>query len=182
MKLYDQLHEIEQSFGDTEAEQLAHELEAIKQKYDQDLALLENLHDKKLISEEVYQADLKKLKERFTAETDKANKESSSRLISDAKTTFDELMESQHKANIKAGSLDEQSQEDRSKAWQGYLQKLLDDTTLTAEQRQAIQQEIDNAEVEQTEASLKRKQELTQNTMTSSARLSYLQASSSANR
>lgn len=162
VKLYDQLREIEQSFGDTDAEQLAHELDTIKQKYDQDLALLENLHDKKLISEEVYQADLKKLKERFTADTDKANKESSSRLISDAKTTFDELMESQHKANVKAGDLDEQSQEDRSKAWQGYLQKLLDDTELTTEQRQAIQQEIDNAELEQTEASLKRKQELTQ--------------------
>lgn len=162
VKLYDQLQEIEQSFGDTEAEQLAHELDAIKQKYDQDLALLENLHDKKIISEEVYQADLKKLKERFTAETDKANKESSSRLISDAKATFDELMESQRKTNVKAGYLDEQSQESRSKAWQGYLQKLLDGTKLTAEQRQAIQQEIDNAELEQTEASLKRKQELTQ--------------------
>lgn len=162
MKLYDQLHEIEQSFGDTEAEQLAHELDTIKQKYDHDLALLENLHDKKIISEEVYQADLKKLKERFTAETDKANKESNSRLISDAKTTFDELMESQRKTNVKAGYLDEQSQENRSKAWQGYLQKLLDGTKLTAEQRQAIQQEIDNTELEQTEASLKRKQELTQ--------------------
>lgn len=162
VKLYDQLHEIEQSFGDTEAEQLAHELDTIKQKYDQDLAILENLHDKKLISEEKYQADLKKLKERFTAETDRANKESSSRLISDAKATFDELMESQRKTNIKAGYLDEQSQENRSKAWQGYLQKLLDGTKLTAEQRQAIQQEIDNAELEQTEASLKRKQELTQ--------------------
>ena len=162
VKLYDQLQEIEQSFGDTEAEQLAHELDTIKQKYDQDLALLENLHDKKIISEEVYQADLKKLKERFTAETDKANKESNSRLISDAKTTFDELMESQRKTNVKAGYLDEQSQENRSKAWQGYLQKLLDGTKLTAEQRQAIQQEIDNAELEQTEASLKRKQELTQ--------------------
>ena len=162
VKLYDQLQEIEQSFGDTEAEQLAHELDTIKQKYDQDLALLKNLHDKKIISEEVYQADLKKLKERFTAETDKANKESSSRLISDAKATFDELMESQRKTNIKAGYLDEQSQENRSKAWQGYLQKLLDGTKLTAEQRQAIQQEIDNAELEQTEASLKRKQELTQ--------------------
>lgn len=162
VKLYDQLHEIEQSFGDTEAEQLAHELDTIKQKYDHDLALLENLHDKKIISEEVYQADLKKLKERFTAETDKANKESNSRLISDAKTTFDELMESQRKTNVKAGYLDEQSQENRSKAWQEYLQKLLDGTKLTAEQRQAIQQEIDNAELEQTEASLKRKQELTQ--------------------
>lgn len=162
VKLYDQLHEIEQSFGDTEAEQLAHELDTIKQKYDQDLASLENLHDKKIISEEVYQADLKKLKERFTAETDKANKESNRRLISDAKTTFDELMESQRKTNVKAGYLDEQSQENRSKAWQGYLQKLLDGTKLTAEQRQAIQQEIDNAELEQTEASLKRKQELTQ--------------------
>lgn len=162
VELYDQLREIEQSFGDTEAEQLAHELDTIKQKYDQDLALLNNLHDKKLISEEQYQADLKKLKERFTADTDKANKESSSRVISDAKATFDELMESQRKANIKAGNIDEQSQSDRTEAWKGYLQKILDDTSLNGEQRLAVQQAIEDADIDLTEDSLKQKQDLTQ--------------------
>lgn len=162
VKLYDQLREIEQSFGDTEAEQLAHELDTIKQKYDQDLALLNNLHDKKLISEEQYQADLKKLKERFTADTDKANKESSSRVISDAKATFDELMESQRKANIKAGNIDEQSQSDRTEAWKGYLQKILEDTSLNGEQRLAVQQEIEDADIDLTEDALKQKQDLTQ--------------------
>lgn len=162
VKLHDQLREIEQSFGDTEAEQLTHELDTIKQKYDQDLALLNNLHDKKLISEEQYQADLKKLKERFTADTDKANKESSSRVISDAKATFDELMESQHKANIKAGNIDEQSQSDRTEAWKGYLQKILDDTSLNGEQRLAVQQAIEDADIDLTEDALKQKQDLTQ--------------------
>lgn len=162
VKLYDQLREIEQSFGDTEAEQLAHELDTIKQKYDQDLALLNNLHDKKLINEEQYQADLKKLKERFTADSDKANKESSSRVISDAKATFDELMESQRKANIKAGNIDEQSQRDRTEAWKGYLQKILEDTSLNGEQRLAVQQEIEDADIDLTEDALKQKQDLTQ--------------------
>lgn len=162
VKLYDQLREIEQSFGDTEAEQLAHELDTIKQKYDQDLALLNNLHDKKLISEEQYQADLKKLKERFTADTDKANKESARRVISDAKATFDDLMESQRKANIKAGNIDEQSQSDRTEAWKGYLQKILDDTSLNGEQRLAVQQAIEDADIDLTEDSLKQKQDLTQ--------------------
>ncbi len=162
VKLYDQLREIEQSFGDTEAEQLAHELDTIKQKYDQDLALLNNLHDKKLISEEQYQADLKKLKERFTADSDKANKESASRVISDAKATFDDLMESQRKANIKAGNIDEQSQSDRTEAWKGYLQKILDDTSLNGEQRLAVQQAIEDADIDLTEDSLKQKQDLTQ--------------------
>ncbi len=162
VKLYDQLREIEQSFGDTEAEQLAHELDTIKQKYDQDLALLNNLHDKKLISESQYQADLKKLKERFIADTDKANKESSSRVISDAKATFDDLMESQRKANIKAGNIDEQSQSDRTEAWKGYLQKILDDTSLNGEQRLAVQQEIEDADIDLTEDALKQKQDLTQ--------------------
>lgn len=162
VKLYDQLREIEHSFGDTEAEQLAHELDTIKQKYDQDLALLNNLHDKKLISEEQYQADLKKLKERFTADTDKANKESASRVISDAKATFDNLMESQRKANIKAGNIDEQSQSDRTEAWKGYLQKILDDTSLNGEQRLAVQQAIEDADIDLTEDSLKQKQDLTQ--------------------
>lgn len=162
VKLHDQLREIEQSFGDTEAEQLAHELDTIKQKYNQDLALLNNLHDKKLISESQYQADLKKLKERFIADTDKANKESSSRVISDAKATFDELMESQRKANIKAGNIDEQSQSDRTEAWKGYLQKILEDTSLNGEQRLAVQQEIEDADIDLTEDALKQKQDLTQ--------------------
>lgn len=162
VKLYDQLREIEQSFGDTEAEQLALELDTIKQKYDQDLALLNNLHDKKLISEEQYQADLKKLKERFSADTDKANKESGRRVISDAKATFDDLMESQRKANIKAGNIDEQSQSDRTEAWKGYLQKILDDTSLNGEQRLAVQQEIEDADIDLTEDALKQKQDLTQ--------------------
>lgn len=162
VRLYDQLREVEQSFGDTEEERLAQELDTIKQKYDQDLALLDNLHDKQLISEEQYQQDLKRLKERYDKDTEKANKESADRVISDAKKTFDELMESQRKSDIKAGRIDEQSQTDRLEAWQGYLQKLLDDTSLSAEQRAAIQQQIDDAEVEQTEDTLKKKQELAQ--------------------
>lgn len=162
VKLYDQLREIEQSFGDTEAEQLAHELDNIKQKYEQNLALLNNLHDKKLISEEQYQADLKRLNERYTTDTDKANKESADRYISDAKTTFESLMELQRKSNIKSGNIEEQSQAERSEAWKGYLQKLLEDTALTGEQRLAIQQQIDDADIEQTKDALKQKQDLTQ--------------------
>lgn len=162
VKLYDQLREIEQSFGDTEAEQLAHELDNIKQKYGHDLALLNDLHDKKLISEEQYQADLKRLNERYTTDTDKANKESADRYISDAKTTFESLMEFQRKANIKSGNIDEQSQTERSEAWKGYLQKLLEDTSLTGEQRLAIQQQIDDADIEQTKDALKQKQDLAQ--------------------
>ena len=162
VKLYDQLREVEQSFGDTEAEQLSHELDNIKQKYDHDLALLNNLHDKKLISEEQYQADLKRLNERYTTDTDKANKESADRYISDAKATFESLMELQRKANIKSGNIEEQSQAERSEAWKGYLQKLLEDTALTGEQRLAIQQQIDDADIEQTKDALKQKQDLTQ--------------------
>lgn len=162
VKLYDQLREIEQSFGDTEAEQLAHELDNIKQKYEQNLALLNNLHDKKLISEEQYQADLKRLNERYTTDTDKANKESADRYISDAKTTFESLMELQRKSNIKSGNIEEQSQAERSEVWKGYLQKLLEDTALTGEQRLAIQQQIDDADIEQTKDALKQKQDLTQ--------------------
>lgn len=162
VKLYDQLREIEQSFGDTEAEQLARELDNIKQKYDHDLALLNNLHDKKLISEEQYQADLKRLNERYTTDTDKANKESADRYISDAKATFESLMELQRKSNIKSGNIEEQSQAERSEAWKGYLQKLLEDTALTGEQRLAIQQQIDDADIEQTKDALKQKQDLAQ--------------------
>lgn len=162
VKLYDQLREIEQSFGDTEAEQLARELDNIKQKYDHDLALLNNLHDKKLISEEQYQADLKRLNERYTTDTDKANKESADRYISDAKATFESLMELQRKSNIKSGYIEEQSQAERSEAWKGYLQKLLEDTALTGEQRLAIQQQIDDADIEQTKDALKQKQDLAQ--------------------
>lgn len=154
VKLYDQLHEIEQSFGDTEAEQLAHELDTIKQKYDQDLALLESLHDKKLISEEKYQADLKKLKERFDKDTKKAEKNSAERSIADAKKKFEELLEAQRRAKLKEGRLDEMSQADRLSAWAKFLEKYIDELELSADQRAELLDELNKTEADIQEESL----------------------------
>lgn len=154
VKLYDQLHEIEQSFGDTEAEQLAHELDTIKQKYDQDLALLENLHDKKLISEEKYQADLKKLKERFDKDTKKAEKNSAERSIADAKKKFEELLEAQRRAKLKEGRLDEMSQADRLSAWAKFLEKYIDELELSADKRAELLDELNKTEADIQEVSL----------------------------
>lgn len=154
VKLYNQLREIEQSFGDTEAEQLAHELEPIKQKYDQDLALLENLHDKKLISEEEYQADLKKLKERFDKDTKKAEKNSAERSIADAKKKFEELLEAQRRAKLKEGRLDEMSQADRLSAWAKFLEKYIDELELSADKRAELLDELNKTEADIQEESL----------------------------
>lgn len=162
VKLYDQLKEIEQSFGDTEAEQLKHELDKIEQKYKQDLALLDNLHEKKIISEQEYQEKIKLLKARYNKDVESANINAANKMISDAKDSFEVIMKEQRKTNIKAGVLDEQCQSEKREAWKGYLEKMLDDTKLSGEQRMAIQEEIDNAEVEQTEESLQAKQEMTQ--------------------
>lgn len=154
VKLYDQLQEIEQSFGDTEAAQLAHELDAIKQKYDQDLASLENLHDKKLISEEKYQADLKKLKERFDKDTKKAEKNSAERSIADAKKKFEKLLEVQRRAKLKEGRLDEMSQADRLSAWAKFLEKYIDELELSADKRAELLDELNKTEADIQEESL----------------------------
>lgn len=154
VKLYDQLREIEQSFGDTEAEQLAHELDTIKQKYDQDLASLENLRDKKLISEEKYQADLKKLKERFDKDTKKAEKNSAERSIADAKKKFEELLEVQRRAKLKEGRLDEMSQADRLSAWAKFLEKYIDELELSADKRAELLDELNKTEADIQEESL----------------------------
>lgn len=155
VKLYDQLREIEQSFGDTEAEQLAHELDTIKQKYDQDLALLNNLHDKRLISEEQYQADLKKLKERFDKENAKAEEDSANRSIAVAKKKFEKLLEEQRRNKLKEGRLDERSQLDRLSAWKKFLEDYISEMNLSADKKAAIQEEINATEAEIQEESLK---------------------------
>lgn len=155
VKLYDQLREIEQSFGDTEAEQLAHELDTIKQKNDQDLALLNNLHDKKLISEEQYQADLKKLKERFDKENAKAEKDSADRSIAVAKKKFEKLLEEQRRNKLKEGRFDERSQLDRLSAWKKFLEDYISEMNLSADKKAAIQEEINATEAEIQEESLK---------------------------
>lgn len=155
VKLYDQLREIEQSFGDTEAEQLAHELDTIKQRYDQDLALLNNLHDKKLISEEQYQADLKKLKERFDKENAKAEKDSADRSIAVAKKKFEKLLEEQRRNKLKEGRFDERSQLDRLSAWKKFLEDYISEMNLSADKKAAIQEEINATEAEIQEESLK---------------------------
>lgn len=154
VKLYDQLHEIEQSFGDTEAEQLAHELDTIKQKYDQDLALLENLHDKKIISEEVYQADLKKLKERFDKDKRKAEKKSAERSIAEAKKKFEELLEAQRRAKLKEGRLDDASQADRLSDWADFLKKYIDELELSADKRAELLDELNKTEADIQEVAL----------------------------
>lgn len=155
VKLYDQLREIEQSFGDTEAEQLAHELDTIKQKYDQVLALLNNLHDKRLISEEQYQADLKKLKERFDKENAKAEEDSADRSIAVAKKKFEKLLEEQRRNKLKEGRLDERSQLDRLSAWKKFLEDYISEMNLSADKKAAIQEEINATEAEIQEESLK---------------------------
>ena len=154
VKLYDQLHEIEQSFGDTEAEQLAHELDTIKQKYDQDLALLEKLHGKKLISEEVYQADLKKLKERFDKDKRKAEKKSAERSIAEAKKKFEELLEAQRRAKLKEGRLDDASQADRLSDWADFLKKYIDELELSADKRAELLDELNKTEADIQEEAL----------------------------
>lgn len=160
VKLYDQLKEIEQSFGDTEAEQLEHDLDKNKQKYEQDLALLKNLHDKKIITEKVFQEDLKKLKERFDKENEKAEKDSAERTIAEAKKKFEKLLEEQKKAKIKEGLLENMSDADKLNAWKDFLNDYIGELNLSNEQREAMQEEINDTESDIQEDSLKKQQDL----------------------
>ena len=128
--------------------QHSNELATLKEQHDNDLALLENAYDKKLISEETYQEKLKKLKEKYDADTKKADKDSAERINKDAKEKFDALLDAQERANTKAGKLDELSQEERARKWKDYLETLIDDMELNAEQRKEIQEELDKAETD----------------------------------
>jgi TP901 family phage tail tape measure protein len=160
VKLYDQLKEIEQSFGDTEAEQLEHELDKNKQKYEQDLALLNNLHDKKIITEQVFQEDLKKLKERFDKENEQAEKESAERTIAEAKKKFEKLLQEQKKAKIKEGLLENMSDAEKLEAWRDFLKDYIGELSLSNEQREALQEEINDTESDIQEESLEKQLDL----------------------
>lgn len=160
VKLYDQLKEIEQSFGDTEAEQLEHELDKNKQKYEQDLALLNNLHDKKIITEQVFQDDLKKLKERFDKENEQAEKESAERTIAEAKKKFEKLLQEQKKAKIKEGLLENMSDAEKLEAWRDFLKDYIGELSLSNEQREALQEEINDTESGIQEESLEKQLDL----------------------
>lgn len=162
-KLLEKLKELDQQFDATEEDRHAAELAQLKEQYDNDVALLDDLHDKKLLSEEEYQERLKKLKEKYAADTEKADKESADRIVQTAKTKFEAILEAQRRANLKAGKLDEKSQKERSKLWKEYLQKLLDGTTLNAEQRKQVQEQIDQADADETEAGLTEKKAMYEN-------------------
>ena len=160
MRLFEKMKELDKQYDTTEEERHSNELAALKEQYDNDLALLENAYDKKLISEETYQEKLKKLKEKYDADTRKADKESAERIIKEAKEKFDALLDAQERANIKAGKLDELSQEERARKWKDYLETLIDDMELNAEQRKEIQEELDKAETDITRKGLEERQEL----------------------
>lgn len=159
MQLFEKMKELDKKYDATEDERHSNELDALKEQYDNDLALLENAYSKKLISEEAYQEKLKKLKAKYTADKEKADKDSAERIIKDSQTKFEALLDAQKRENIKAGKLDKRSQGERAKLWKEYLEKQLDELNLNGEQKAEIIKEIEKADTDATEEELEKRQQ-----------------------
>ncbi|WP_337670102.1 phage tail tape measure protein [Prevotella pectinovora] len=159
IKLLDKIKEIDKKYDATEEERHAAELAQLKEQYDNDLATLDDAHKKGLLSEEAYQEKLKKLKAKYTADTEKADKDSAERIIKDSQTKFEALLDAQERESIKAGKLDKISQGERAKLWKEYLEKQLDELNLNGEQKAEILKEIEKADTDATEEELEKRQQ-----------------------
>lgn len=159
IKLLDKIKEIDKKYDATEEERHAAELAQLKEQYDNDLATLDDAHKKGLLSVEAYQEKLKKLKAKYTADTEKADKDSAERIIKDSQTKFEALLDAQERENIKAGKLDKRSQGERAKLWKEYLEKQLDELNLNGEQKAEIMKEIEKADTDATDEELEKRQQ-----------------------
>ena len=159
IKLLDKIKEIDKKYDATEEERHAAELAQLKEQYDNDLATLDDAHKKGLLSEEAYQEKLKKLNAKYTADTEKADKDSAERIIKDSQTKFEALLDAQERESIKAGKLDKISQGERAKLWKEYLEKQLDELNLNGEQKAEIIKEIEKADTDATEEELEKRQQ-----------------------
>lgn len=159
IKLLDKIKEIDKKYDATEEERHAAELAQLKEQYDNDLATLDDAHKKGLLSEEAYQEKLKKLKAKYTADTENADKDSAERIIKDSQTKFEALLDAQERESIKAGKLDKISQGERAKLWKEYLEKQLDELNLNGEQKAEILKEIEKADTDATEEELEKRQQ-----------------------
>lgn len=159
IKLLDKIKEIDKKYDATEEERHAAELAQLKEQYDNDLATLDDAHKKGLLSVEAYQEKLKKLKAKYTADTEKSDKDSAERIIKDSQTKFEALLDAQERENIKAGKLDKRSQGERAKLWKEYLEKQLDELNLNGEQKAEIIKEIEKADTDATEEELEKRQQ-----------------------
>lgn len=159
IKLLDKIKEIDKKYDATEEERHAAELAQLKEQYDNDLATLDDAHKKGLLSEEAYQEKLKKLKAKYTADTENADKDSAERIIKDSQTKFEALLDAQERESIKAGKLDKISQGERAKLWKEYLEKQLDELNLNGEQKAEIMKEIEKADTDATEEELEKRQQ-----------------------
>lgn len=159
IKLLDKIKEIDKKYDATEEERHAAELAQLKEQYDNDLATLDDAHKKGLLSEEAYQEKLKKLKAKYTADTEKADKDSAERIIKDSQTKFEALLDAQERESIKAGKLDKISQGERAKLWKEYLEKQLDELNLNGEQKAEIIKEIEKADTDATKEELEKRQQ-----------------------
>lgn len=159
IKLLDKIKEIDKKYDATEKERHAAELAQLKEQYDNNLATLDDAHKKGLLSVEAYQEKLKKLKAKYTADTEKADKDSAERIIKDSQTKFEALLDAQERENIKAGKLDKRSQGERAKLWKEYLEKQLDELNLNGEQKAEIIKEIEKADTDATEEELEKRQQ-----------------------
>ena len=159
IKLLDKIKEIDKKYDATEEERHAAELAQLKEQYDNDLATLDDAHKKGLLSVEAYQEKLKKLKAKYTADTEKADKDSAERIIKDSQTKFEALLDAQERESIKAGKLDKRSQGERAKLWKEYLEKQLDELNLNGEQKAEIMKEIEKADTDATDEELEKRQQ-----------------------
>lgn len=159
IKLLDKIKEIDKKYDATEEERHAAELAQLKEQYDNDLATLDDAHKKGLLSEEAYQEKLKKLKAKYTADAEKADKDSAERIIKDSQTKFEALLDAQERDNIKAGKLYKISQGERAKLWKEYLEKQLDELNLNGEQKAEIIKEIEKADTDATKEELEKRQQ-----------------------
>lgn len=158
MQLFKKMKELDKKYDATEEKRHAAELAQLKEQYDNDLATLDDAHKKGLLSVEAYQEKLKKLKAKYTADTEKADKDSAERIIKDSQTKFEALLDAQERENIKAGKLDKLSQGERAKLWKEYLEKQLDELNLNGEQKAEIMKEIEKADTDATEEELEKRQ------------------------
>lgn len=159
IKLLDKIKEIDKKYDATEEERHTAELAQLKEQYDNDLATLDDAHKKGLLSEEAYQEKRKKLKAKYTADAEKADKDSAERIIKDSQTKFEALLDAQERESIKAGKLDKISQGERAKLWKEYLEKQLDELNLNGEQKAEILKEIEKADTDATEEELEKRQQ-----------------------
>lgn len=144
MKLYNELQDLMKNTTDEDpTHKYQNQIQELKNKYDEELAIIDDAHRKKLIDDEKYQKDKQKLDLKYANEAKKAAQDEYKEEEKKREFEYNKRIKLIEDQGNKKGESDKKIEKKERKERLKYLQSIIDDQNATDEKKQEASNEKD---------------------------------------